>query len=64
MENNSNFWWLNTPYSSSIEEIVDLPYYTMYEIINRLYPNEKKLEMYSKQERKDWSAFGNEGNSV
>ena len=64
MENNSNFWWLNTPYSSSIEEIVDLPYYAMYEIINRLYPNEKKLEMYSQQERKDWGAFGNEGNSV
>jgi len=31
-----------------------------YEIINRLYPNEKKLEMYSRLERKGWDAFGNE----
>ena len=60
MENNSNFWWLHTPYSNSIEEIIDLPYYTMYKTINRLYPNEKKLEMYSQQERKGRDAFGNE----
>jgi hypothetical protein len=28
MENNSNFWWLHTPHSSSIIEIEDLPYST------------------------------------
>lgn len=28
MENNSNFWWLHTPNSSSVEEIADLPYST------------------------------------
>lgn len=31
-----------------------------YEIINRLYPNERKLEMYSRLERTGWDAFGNE----
>ena len=31
-----------------------------YEIINRLYPDERKLEMYSRLERKGWDAFGNE----
>lgn len=31
-----------------------------YEIINRLYPDAQKLEMYSRLERKGWDAFGNE----
>ena len=31
-----------------------------YEIIERLYPNLKKLEMYARRERPEWDAFGNE----
>lgn len=31
-----------------------------YEIIERLYPNLKKLEMYARRQRDGWDAFGNE----
>ena len=31
-----------------------------YQIIERLYPDTKKLEMYSRLKRKGWSAWGNE----
>ena len=31
-----------------------------YEIIERLYPNLKKLEMYARKQRDGWDAFGNE----
>lgn len=31
-----------------------------YEIINRLYPNLKKLEMYARQERAGFDCWGNE----
>lgn len=31
-----------------------------YEIIERLYPNARKLEMYARNERPGWDAFGNE----
>lgn len=33
---------------------------TSFEIINRLYPNERKLELYSRQERDNWDCWGNE----
>lgn len=31
-----------------------------YEIINRLYPNLKKLEMYAREERDNFDVWGNE----
>lgn len=31
-----------------------------YEIIERLYPNTQKLEMYARQERNGWDCWGNE----
>lgn len=31
-----------------------------YQIIERLYPNLSKLEMYARQERKGWDCWGNE----
>lgn len=31
-----------------------------YEIINRLYPNLKKLELYARQERDGYDCWGNE----
>lgn len=31
-----------------------------YQIIERLYPNVKKLEMYARQKRNGWDVFGNE----
>lgn len=31
-----------------------------FEIINRLYPNLKKLEMYARQKRTGWDCWGNE----
>lgn len=31
-----------------------------YRIIERLYPNLRKLEMYARQTRKEWDSFGNE----
>ena len=31
-----------------------------YEIIEKLYPNEKKLEMYARNEREGWDCWGNE----
>ena len=31
-----------------------------YEIIERLYPDLKKLEMYARETRDGWDSFGNE----
>lgn len=31
-----------------------------YEIIERLYPESKKLELFARNERKDWDCWGNE----
>lgn len=34
-----------------------------YEIIERLYPNLRKIEMYARNTRKGWDSFGNEINT-
>jgi N6-adenosine-specific RNA methylase IME4 len=36
----------------------------VYEILEKMFPDSKKLELFAREKRKGWTAWGNEGNGV